>query len=271
MTGPRDPRAVGLVVLVVLAGAGGWNGAGDDSLDVPARAVIVDQLAATHPNATFVAEATAALEAAGFDVDYITPDEVTVDLYRNLPSEGYGVVVLRTHATAEVGAVGQDPRPGPVTLFTNERPDGAHAGDREAGRLARVAYLGNDDPFEDNYLGIRAPFVRDAMTGRFDRSLVVAMGCQGLDRSDMAHAFLARGAGAYVAWHRLVPADRTDAAAVTLLEEIAGGSELGDAVEAASSGVGPDTRYGSTLGFVPPSASDAAVSPAGPGTAGGGP
>ncbi len=53
------------------------------------KAVIVDQLNLTYPNQTFVTEATSILERAGYKVDYIRGENVSIDLYRELPQEEY--------------------------------------------------------------------------------------------------------------------------------------------------------------------------------------
>ena len=61
------------------------------------KAVVVDQLALTEPNAAFVANVTGMLGQAGYEVDYVPGEEVTVDFYRDLPTRGYELLVLRVH------------------------------------------------------------------------------------------------------------------------------------------------------------------------------
>jgi len=61
------------------------------------RAALVDELSATMPDPSFVSSTVAELTRAGYVVDYYGPDMATVDLYRNLPSMGYGLIIFRAH------------------------------------------------------------------------------------------------------------------------------------------------------------------------------
>ena len=51
------------------------------------KAAIVDQLYSLQPNPIFVDGMVEELEAGGFEVDIYQGDEVTVDLYRKLPTD----------------------------------------------------------------------------------------------------------------------------------------------------------------------------------------
>ena len=66
----------------------------------PLKAAIIDQLALTDPNPAFVKEATRELEDAGYRVDYVPPEAVTVDFYRALPKKGYHLIILRSHSSS---------------------------------------------------------------------------------------------------------------------------------------------------------------------------
>ena len=80
----------------------------------------------TQPDPDFVSQARATLAQAGYSVDYVSGDAVTVDFYRTLPSRGYDLVLLRAHAgiTTEVDAkTGQKTSEEYVSLFTNEPYD----------------------------------------------------------------------------------------------------------------------------------------------------
>ncbi len=93
--------AFGVIAAVFAAGALAYvlfSGGGDSEPDGPLRAAIVDQLDLTFPNQLFREEATRTLEAAGYEVEYIPGEQVTVDYYRELPTHGYDLIVLRIHA-----------------------------------------------------------------------------------------------------------------------------------------------------------------------------
>jgi hypothetical protein len=226
---------------------------GSSSPAAPAvmRAAIVDQLAITDPNPDFVMEATGQLEAAGYIVDYYPPDAVTVELYRNLPKQGYEFIILRSHAsdftaepTAPPGAPGGK---WAIGLFTNElySPE-AHLDEQYAKRVSIQRYEGRDN--KDQYFGVNADFVSSSMHGRFDGTTVVLMGCGGLLTTDLAAAFVQKGAKDFVSWDRSVTATHTDAATEGLLDGLFK-EHMGvrDAVGYAMARVGADPAFGAHL------------------------
>jgi len=84
-------------------------------------AAIVDQLYSNYPNEDFTSNITEDLEDFGFSVDVYQGDDVTVDLYRNLPAYDYALIIFRVHS----GAISPNPEGdvAPTTgtyLFTNE-------------------------------------------------------------------------------------------------------------------------------------------------------
>src|SRR3972149_1506032 len=127
--GPRwvafaRPRRMGAIfVLLAILGAAPAAGllarslAFGGSTSEPRTAVIVDQLSLTQPNPAFIETATDTLEGAGYTVDYFPGEEVTVDFYRNLPTHGYDLVILRVHGGR---VMSEDGRRDYVGLFTSE-------------------------------------------------------------------------------------------------------------------------------------------------------
>ncbi len=65
----------------------------------------------------------------------------------------------------------------------------------------------------------------------------------------MAQAFLDRGAASFVGWDRAVSASHTDHAIANLLEAVAQGRSLKDAVSLTVAKVGLDPSYQSRLGY----------------------
>ena len=204
------------------------------------KAAIVDQLSGTFPNPSFNDNAKNLLLGAGYTVDYYSPDQVTVNFFRSLPSKGYGLIIIRAHSTGWI--------PGdPVSIFTSEP-------------YIRSSYfyeqltdqLGNGRLDNDKiYFEISSKFVQDAMQGRFPNSIIVMMGCTGLKNSEMAQAFVSKGARVYVSWTNSVTPDRTDNATTALLRSLAQGKTVSKAVSTAMDEVGPDPIYNSRLGFYP--------------------
>lgn len=211
------------------------------------RAAIVDQLSLTLPNQSFVDEATETLEQAGYTVDYYPGEEVTVDFYRRLPTHGYEVIVLRSHAD-RLQTYWEGEEIDEVVLFTTEPFDGRKYL-REERRLTIARYYDGGEP----YFGIPPDFIDESMLGEFDGTTIIMMGCEGLLSERTAEAFVEKGAGAYVSWDDAVSASHTDAASERLLEHLfVGGLSVEEAVARTMAELGPDPTYGSKLLVYPP-------------------
>jgi hypothetical protein len=244
--------AVAAVAALVALSAMFWLNSGGST--GPKHAAIVDQLSTTAPNPDFVATTTKTLEHAGYVVDYFAGDSVTVEFYRHLPEHHYALVVLRAHSglttvtNVDTGAVTHTKS---VSLFTSQPFDSAlYQSEQDAGRLGHSRYL--EDGLEvKGVFGIEPDFVRSSMLGRFDGTLVVLMGCNGLDAPSMANAFLDKGASTVVGWSDFVSAGHTDATTSRLLEKIFdGGVAIRLAVEQTSRELGPDPQFGGSLQVV---------------------
>ena len=215
------------------------------------RAAIVDQLSLSQPNPDFAGSATDILEQAGYAVDYFPGEEVTVDFYRNLPTHGYDLIILRVHSgIAEETDVttGETTQREYVSLFTGEPYRRDKYPDEPTGRLGKATYYEGAPPL----FGIGPEFITHSMRGSFDKTLIVMMGCDGLRSQRTAQAFLDRGASAFVSWTRRVSASHTDAATLRLLEKVLVEElPVGDAVAQTAAEVGPDPSYGAELRVLP--------------------
>ena len=226
----------GTAVYLFLALAPGGSTGG------PKMAAIVDQLSLTQPNPTFAETATAILEEAGYVVDYYPGEEVTVDFYRDLPTHGYDLLLLRVHS----GLARDYGKPtGYVSLFSGEPFDETkYVQEKAAGLLGRASYYeGSPQVF-----GIVPAFIESSMRGRFDGATVVMLGCDGLITDATAEAFVHKGAKTVVGWSGRVLAEHTDAAAEHLLRHLlADGLTLQSAVARTMTEVGPDPEFDSRL------------------------
>jgi hypothetical protein len=217
----------------------------------PRTAAIVDQLSLTEPNPAFAETATEMLEQAGYAVDYYAGEQVTVDLYRNLPAHGYDLIILRAHASrmTEIHTGTGEKRPADyVALFTNEPYSEAKYGQEHVRALGRAVYYEGGDPL----FGITPYFVTESMRGRFDNTLIIMTGCDGLRSPRTGEPFLDRGATAFVSWTKRVSAAHSDAATERLLEYLLISKLTArEAVARTMADVGPDPTYGSTLLYYP--------------------
>ncbi len=207
------------------------------------RAVLVDQLSLTAANPGFVDESRRLLESNGYQVDYFSGEDVTVDLYRSLPKRGYDLVILRVHSTAVISRGDEDVTS--VSLFTGQPyTRDLYNEEQLQGRVGFAQYT-EDGP---KYFGVTSDFVRDSMEGRFKDAVVVMMGCQGFINDRGAEAFSDKGARTFIGWDGLVSAPHTDEATESLLRHLVGeGADPEDAVAATMAEIGPDPDYGSRL------------------------
>jgi hypothetical protein len=178
------------------------------------KAAIVDQLSLTIPNETFKQEAAAILTKANYIVDYYSGEKVTVNFYRNLPTGNYKLIILRVHSTA----TGSQGKKEPVVLFTSERyDDSKYTYEQLTDQLYPVEFT-YDKEKGIKYFGITPLFISKGVNGNFQNAVIIMMGCQGLENTLMAQAFIQKGAKVYISWNQWVTATHTDIATTRLLQ-----------------------------------------------------
>jgi hypothetical protein len=217
--------------------------------DPELKAVIVDQVSLTFPNQTFIETAASALTGAGFTVDYFSGENVTVDFYRTLPTRGYGVVILRVHSA---GYAVSGMRSLELQLFTSEPySETRYVPEQLRDEVGMVLYSSAQLPSEA-YFGIGPNFVQQCMKDKFEGTIIILMGCDGLDGTQMANAFIEKGARTYISWNGSVSESYADQATIQLLQHlVAEGQTVKQAVENTMKEVGPDPAYNNTLEYYP--------------------
>jgi hypothetical protein len=240
----RIALAVILIALVSVSGFITYSVLNQSSTTQPFsfRAAIIDQLALDNPNQTFVQSATSLLQGAGFTVDYYPSDQVTVDLYSHLPSLDYGVIILRAHTALSLGGTTLG------GLFTSEPYS-----------TSKYVYeqltdqLGEGYSIGPTYFTVLPAFVQSSMNGHFPKSVIIVMGCDGLQNSNLATAFTKKGAQAYISWTNRVSPSYTDSTTLKLLQNLLTQRlPIDEAVAQTMSEVGPDPTYHSSLIAYPP-------------------
>ena len=220
-------------------------------IDTTPKIAIVDHLSVQWPDQTFNQTIQTILNETGLKVDYYPSEDVTVDFYRDLPKHNYKLIIFRVHSTAESSVEGTPPF---VVFFTSENYTNlAHVSEQMD---MRVVYVKFPDS-EPVYFGITPKFVSDSMDGRFNDTVIIAMGCEGLRHDTMAEAFIQKGAKAFISWNGSVSIDHTDEATVSLLRRlITEHLTVEEAVAHTMSEVGPDPADNSVLLFYPERAGD---------------
>jgi hypothetical protein len=207
---------------------------------------VVDQLSVMWPDPAFNRTIQGILNQTGLKVDYYPSEDVTVDFYRSLPLYNYKLIILRVHSTATCAVQGEPPF---VVFFTSENYSStAHVSEQEDMRVVYVRFVNKTQL----YFGITPLFVQNSMEGRFNNTVIIAMGCQSLNQTTMAQAFIQKGAKAYIGWNGSVSASYTDEATISLLRHlITDNQTIKEAVEETMNEVGPDPTNKSILMFYP--------------------
>jgi len=237
---------VGVVVAVVLI-AGQPPG---DNTGKP-RAAIVDQLYNLQPNDEFVANVTAQLEEYGFEVDLYQGDDIDVRFYRGLASRGHKLIIFRVHAGLVIENGGVSDR---TLLFTNEEySTSRYPAEQISDRLAKGS-AGEGHPV---MFAITPGFIASStsMSGAFDDTAIIMMGCSALYYNDLARAFIGRGASVYLGWYARVLLHYVDEATPYLLRQLC--YEEATIKEAIirtmdpDEGIGLDPQYQAALAYYP--------------------
>jgi hypothetical protein len=221
----------------------------------PARGgvAIVDSFYSSTPN--FTDEAVMFLSSKGVRVDVYRDENVTVELYRELPTYGYSLIILRVHA-----GLGEDSA-SPTFLFTNEPYVNDKYPVERASKQILQGVIDLNNPVNPVF-SVGPLFVDRSMKGNFDNSTIILSSCYGLYNDWLADTFIERGAKAFIGWDGEVTLEHTDAASLALLKAFINQNlTVNDAVTKVMKEVGPDTACGSKLEYYPNEAGHATVNP----------
>jgi hypothetical protein len=215
------------------------------------KAAIVDQLSSFQENEAFITNVTTELENYGFEVDLYQGDNITVDFYRGLSGHGYKLIVFRAHSGI---LQGENQTYYKTTLFTNENYSTLkYVTDQLDDRLFEAS-IAEGYPW---VFSISPKFVTESMTKKFDNTVIIMMGCSGIYLTDLAEAFVNKGASAYLAWDASVDLDYVDEATPYLIGQLCSeNATLKEAVDSTMNVIGPDPKHGADLKYYPFGTSD---------------
>ena len=216
-----------------------------EQIPVKEGVTIVDLFYSTNPQ--FTNEVTSFLTSKDITTNTFKDANITVDFYRQLPKYGSNLVVLRIHA----GVLEHDPTK-PTFLFTEEPYNTYEYLFEQLSEQVQSGKIDPDDSAEEPVFTVGPLFVSASMEGSFSDSIVVMSSCLGLYSTQLAEAFIERGAKAFISWDEKVSLTHTDEATMVLLRSlIEYGMTVSEAVEKAMNDVGPDTAYNSMLHYYP--------------------
>ena len=182
----------------------------------PRTAAILDQLASYNRNEELITTIHAYLAHAGYTVEVFSGAQITVDFYRQLPSRGYGVIILRVHSSSTM-EIGQSrvASGAPVYLLTGEPHNQlGYAYDQLMGYVRPVRIEAG------TFFGIGPEFVTQRMQGKFSDTIVILAGCESVKNTNMAKALISRGASHVIGWSDSVELTHNDKAIVSLTRDL---------------------------------------------------
>ena len=245
---------LGIVAVAALVRASPTCGPAGSSYPSELKAAIIDQLYVLQPNQDFIQQTTQELEDYGLEVDLYQGDEITVDLYRQLPALGYKVIIFRAHS----GLLGMEGEIIERTcLFTNEPySERKHVAEQLSDQLA-MARIDEHHPW---VFAIGDEFVTQSMKGQFANTVVIMMGCSCLYLDDLAQAFIEKKASTYLGCDVAVDLSYADEAAISLVQNPCGKNlTVKKAVGKTMAEKGPDPRHGAELKYYPPDSGNRTV------------
>ena len=237
-----------LILLVALLLPVGCGNPPDDNNGIP-KAAIVDQLYLLEPNPSFIAEATQMLETAGFKVDVWQGADITVDFYRKLSTMGYRFILFRVHSGVLLQLKGEEVVEMKNTyFFTSENYTSTRYVADQLSDKVSYAIMAENSP---NIFAVNSEFFKDAK-GNYNRTVILAMGCESYRYDDLPIAFVEKGASAYIGWSGVVTLEHVDKVTLDLLKNLCiGGMPIADAVSVTMTDLGPDPYFDSFLKIYP--------------------
>jgi len=209
------------------------------------KAAIVDHLSLTFPNETFVQAAANILTQVNYTVDYFSGEKVTVNFYKSLPESGYKLIIFRVHS-------GLAPDRNTIFMFTSEPySKTGYVGEQLNDQVNAVTYdiHASERPL---YFAVLPKFIKECAKGRFNDTVIILMGCRGLETESLASTLIEKGAKVYIGWNGSVSASHTDTATTCLLHHLITEKQtIKQAVENTMKETGPDPNYESMLTYYP--------------------
>lgn len=250
----KDKLGKRLIAIICLAliGLVLFIGCSQDSNSVELRpkAAIVDQLYLLEANPAFIDQAKAYLETSGFEVDIYQGEEVSVKFYRELPKYRYKLIIFRAHSGLMQRQEDSQVVVKEATyLFTGEAYKQTKYVREQLTDQMLPARMVEDYPL---VFAVNSKFLLTSMTGRFQDTAIIMMGCGTTYLNDMAAAFVLKGASTYIGWDSGVGIGYVDEATLFLIKNLCiENLTIEEAVAETMTQEGPDPSTGASLKYYP--------------------
>lgn len=204
------------------------------------KAALLDPLYSTIPNDEFTRSLTKTLDDAGFEVEVFQGTEVTVDFLKDV-SAGYNLIVLRMHSALHDGE---------LYLFTGEPYSVGKYTEEQYFRIVKEAYATESS---ESVFAVNWGFIKRCMTGAFNDTFVIAMGCDGAGDSVIIEEFMNQGAVGYVSWSGPVLISHSDSATLQLSKYLyVDEMSPQEATQKTNQQLGEDPSWGTVLEYYSP-------------------
>lgn len=196
-------------------------------------AVIIDPIVQKG----FESRATDLLSRNGYNVEYYSGDEVTIDFLKQIPAE-QDLYIFRVHSTCINNR---------TWVFSGEK---YQTNSYPILQLAGLIHKAKPSHISNYMFAVSPEFFQEYNKNRFKDGIVLMMGCDGLYTHDLAEAFCEEGATIYVSWDGKVCLEHTDRVFLSILESICmRKSTILGAIEYAQNQIGRDPVYNSLLDY----------------------
>lgn len=205
------------------------------NMSIP-RAAFIDALQSASPSNEFSDSLRETLLAAGFEVDVFHDTAITVEFLKNFGAN-YNLTILRMHSALSSN--------NELYLFTAEPYCRDKYQPEQQFGLVKEAYTTNAS---DSVFAVNWGFIKRCMTGRFNGTLVILMGCEGSCDPQIFREFINQGAIGCVGWSGPVLLSHSDRAVLHLLECLyLKNLRLEDALSDTNKEIGKDPCWGTIL------------------------
>jgi hypothetical protein len=195
------------------------------------------------------------LEDAGFSVDVIQGDQINVEFYRKLAAKDYHLIIFRVHSTMKPGTTEDN---GTTYLFTNEPYDKTKYVSHQLAGQVMPACLDENNP---EFFAVSADYLTKYGEGRFNKSVIIMMGCLSLITPDMAESFISQGALFYCGWTGSVKLDYVDDFTLAFLANLTtDNTTFKQACYLTADVKGPDPTYHTIFSYYPTENEDYSLS-----------
>ena len=185
-------------------------------VEMDLRGVVVDQLSPEDPNDSLRSAVRGDMQAFGLSVTEYEGDEVTVETYRSLGNARPSVLLIRSHSGLLTLEGEEDQHI--TALFTNEPYSKTKYVTEQL--HDRVLIVRRHEQDENLKFGVSPLFILQSMEENLSGTVVIIAGCSCLGRTDLADAFLARGASVVLSWDESVSLGYLDLATEHLMDAL---------------------------------------------------